>query len=66
LASLPSWIGELATLRRLDLESNGLTALPPEMAALTKLEWLRLERNNLSDGEKARIKKALPGCFIAF
>ena len=36
-----------------------------EIAGLTGLQWLRLERNNLSPEEKKRVKALLPRCHVS-
>jgi internalin A len=49
LRKLPSEIGLLTNLKRLDLSSNHLTILPPEIENLTKLEYLVLKDNELRE-----------------
>ncbi|MFA6159123.1 MAG: leucine-rich repeat domain-containing protein [Candidatus Paceibacterota bacterium] len=45
---VPSQIGLLTPLRRLDLDQNQLTSLPPEIGKLSSLEYLRLDANQLT------------------
>jgi leucine-rich repeat protein SHOC2 len=47
LTSLPSEIGNLDSLRALDVQSNNLTSMPPETGNLSSLERLGLRQNDL-------------------
>lgn len=47
LAALPSELGHLAALRKLQAGANRLTALPSELGRLTALELLRVPMNRL-------------------
>lgn len=47
LSSLPSQIGEVASLTHLDLAENAIAAFPPEMSNLTRLRHLILSNNSL-------------------
>ena len=47
--SMPTELGSLASLTRLELWQNNLTGpIPPELGNLTSLEWLRLVNNELT------------------
>ena len=47
--SMPTELGSLASLTRLELWQNNLTGpIPPELGNLTSLEWLRLSNNELT------------------
>ena len=48
LTSLPAEIGQLTSLRKLDLSRNQLTSLPAEIWQLTSLEELYLKGNQLT------------------
>ena len=48
LTSLPSEIGQLTSLKQLDLHDNQLTSLPAEIGQLTSLKWLHLSYNQLT------------------
>jgi Leucine-rich repeat (LRR) protein len=63
---LPKEIGELINLLYLEIGNNQLTTLPEEIKFVTTLQELHIERNNLSDKEKERIRKLLPQCVIYF
>ena len=45
---MPTEIGALTALTKLDLESNAITAVPSELAALTGLTYLGLGSNQLT------------------
>lgn len=47
LIELPSWLGELHSLKVLFLQNNNLTTLPPEVGSLAQLKELRLYNNSL-------------------
>lgn len=47
LTSLPSGIGKLTKLTRLNVSGNQLTSLPPEIGKLTALEYLTVDRHQL-------------------
>ena len=67
LASVPDSLCEMSSLTRLDLhDCPRLSALPAEIGRLKGLRWLNVYNCNFGDEEKARIRKALPGCEIAF
>ncbi|GAA0165981.1 scaffold/adaptor protein [Lithospermum erythrorhizon] len=48
LTSLPSAIGMLGNLRRLDISHNKLTSFPDEIGLLTRLEVLKASNNRIS------------------
>ena len=51
--------------KRLDLSDNQITDLSP-LKGLTKLYFLSLYDNEISEEQEAMIKKALPNCEIEF
>src|SRR5207253_966546 len=54
IQALPSWIGELQSIRAIRLTSNLLRSLPQEIGALRNLVYLGLSDNELD---------MLPGCL---
>ncbi|WP_433219924.1 leucine-rich repeat domain-containing protein [Microtetraspora malaysiensis] len=59
LTALPSSVGELTSLRRIDLDGNALTVLPAAVAALPRLEILMLYGNRLDSIPPEPVS---PGC----
>ena len=59
-------IGRMRSLRVLDLEFDGLTALPDDFFALPALRDLKLSYNALAKKERERIAKAFPDARIDF
>lgn len=49
LGAIPPQIGDLAHLRRLDIQGCGLTALPVELGRLTRLESIDLKGNDITE-----------------
>jgi Leucine-rich repeat (LRR) protein len=66
LTEIPVWVGEMQTLRRLDLEGNKISALPSEIGLLKQLQWLRVDGNTIPTAERKRIRGLLPDCQIIF
>ena len=49
MTELPEEIGDIQTLRRLDLSSNAITELPPQLASLPNLRILDVSVNNIGE-----------------
>lgn len=56
----------LENLETLSLNGCNISKMPDKIGLLKKLKSLGLEGNNISETEKARIKRALPNCEIYF
>ena len=64
---MPSDIGRLTELLRLDLRRNRIATLPDEIANLKNLRYLTLYGNSaMNDEERYRIRAMLPDCEILF
>ena len=63
---LPAEISKLINLEKILYWNNGITTLPEEIGKLKDLKELQLNKNPISDSEKAKIKKLLPNTKITF
>ena len=68
LAEFPAVLLDLPALERIDLQGAQLTQLPAsdKLSAMRQWKWLCLQRNRLSPEEQARIRAALPDCYVVF
>ena len=64
LTSLPAEIGQLASLRELNLRGNQLTSVPAEIGQLTSLTRLDLSANPLTSVSAAIRKLRAAGCQV--
>ena len=55
----------LEQLERLDISGNNISSLSP-LTKLTKLQWLNLRGNPLTEEQVAELQAALPNCEIIF
>lgn len=63
LGQLPEELSKLANLKEIDVRANGLTRMPTDLGGFTELgRWsiYIFDGNDFSEGEKARIKEAIP------
>ena len=63
---VPQWLAEKQGLKNLSFSRTQLTRLPENLEAWKKLQCLQLGDLNISPGEMARIRKALPNVAIVF
>jgi hypothetical protein len=66
ISSIPSEIGKLKALRRLNLWGNELSRLPQEIQSLTALEILNLRSMVFDEEEAKKLRKYLPNTVIYF
>lgn len=59
IRKIPSWIGELASLKCLRVRANYIDTLPEEMSQLSNLLYLDLSNNELSDDQLPIISRIL-------
>ena len=64
LTSVPAEIGQLTSLRELDLGSNQLTSVPAEIGQLTSLRELCLDGNQLTSLPAAIRELRAAGCYV--
>lgn len=66
IKEIPSWLAAKKGLKNLSFNRTRITALPPDLSPWSSLQSLQLGELSLSDGEMARIRKALPNVAIVF
>ena len=66
IKEIPSWLAEKKGLKNLSFNRTRIAALPQDLSAWSSLQSLQLGELTLSDGEMARIRKALPNVAIVF
>jgi Leucine-rich repeat (LRR) protein len=62
--TIPDELAQLTSLRRLELRGLGFRAMPKHLAPLVRLRELHLNATGIRAAERARIQKALPGCWV--
>jgi Leucine-rich repeat (LRR) protein len=64
--SIPGCITSLTNLEKLEIWSNPIKYVSPEIQKLTKLKSMRLEKDNLTEEQMEEIRKWLPNTEINF
>ena len=64
--SIPDCIGSLTNLEKLEIWSNPIKYVTPDIQKLTKLKSMRMEKDNLTEGQMEEIRKWLPNTEINF
>jgi Leucine-rich repeat (LRR) protein len=64
--SIPDCIGSLINLEKLEIWSNPIEYVTPEIQKLTKLKSMRMEKDNLTEEQMEEIRKWLPNTEINF
>ena len=64
LCAVPAEIGQLTSLKELDLNDNKLTSVPAEIGQLTSLKWLTLYGNRLMSEPAAIRELRAAGCNV--
>ena len=64
LDTFPEWLCDLPRLAELDLSQNRITRVPEGVARMPSLRELNLRGNPLSEAEKERLLRSLPGVAV--
>ncbi len=66
LTEVPTSLVAAGSIRSLSLAKNQITQLPADLKPFVGLVYLELNGNKLSESEKERIRKGLPGTKVVF
>jgi len=63
-ATLPESLGDIHTLRTLDVRGLGFSQVPSSINKLANLRRLDLRQTKIGAPDRKRVRAALPGCRI--
>ena len=61
---MPAEVGQLTSLKKLELRDNQLASVPAEIGQLTSMEVLDLRYNRLTSAPAAIRELRAAGCFV--